>query len=87
MFKIPFSGNPEVTDLVQVRGLERLEDFPKHIPKRIMSATLLKESSLHPQVKPNKRCIVFYKRMGKRKNLLDGLAWGEERILSTKWQT
>ena len=38
MFTIPFSDNSEVIDLVQVIGFEKLEDFPKHIPKRIMSA-------------------------------------------------
>ena len=49
--KIPFSGNPEVIGPVQVRGLERLEDFPKHMPNRIMSTTLLKGSFLH--LRPN----------------------------------
>ena len=29
--KIPFSGNQKVIDPVQVRGLERLEDLPKHM--------------------------------------------------------
>ena len=52
MFKIPFSGNPEVTDLVQVRSLERLEDFPKHIPNRIVSPTLLKGPP-PPHPRPN----------------------------------
>jgi hypothetical protein len=37
MFKIPFSGNSKVIDLVQVTGLQRLVDFTNHIPNRIMS--------------------------------------------------
>jgi hypothetical protein len=33
--KIPFSGNQELIDPVQVRGVERLEELPKHMPNRI----------------------------------------------------
>ena len=66
--KILFSCNSKVIDLVQVIGLQELEDFAKYIPKRIMSATLLKGSlPSSSQAKPYKRCIVFYKWMGQRK--------------------
>ena len=65
MFKIPFSGNPEIIDFVQVRSLEKLEDFPKHIPNRIMSAILLKESPLH--LRPNHTKDTFYSTKGWRK--------------------
>ena len=49
MFKIPFSSNWKVIDLVQVIGLQRLVDLTKHIPNRIMSTALLKGSPLHPR--------------------------------------
>ena len=44
MFKIPFSGNSKVIDLGQVTGLQGFLDFTIKIPKRIMSASLLKGS-------------------------------------------
>ena len=66
MLKIPFSGNSKVIDLVQVIALQRLVDFPKHIPNRIMSATLLKGSPLHPR--PNYTKDALYSTSG----------WGKE---------
>ena len=41
--KIPFSGNLEVIDPVQVNGVERLENLPKHMPNRI---------AIHPKPNP-----------------------------------
>ena len=62
MFKIPFSGNSKVIDLWRVIGLQRVEDFPKHIPKKVMSATLLKGSPLHPR--PNHTKDALYSTSG-----------------------
>ena len=41
MFKIPFSSNTKVIDLVQVTGLRDFVDITKKIPNRIMSASPL----------------------------------------------
>ena len=62
MFKIPFSSNIKFIDLVQVFDLQGFIDFTKKIPNRIMAAS-------SPQAKPYKRCIVFYKRVEKRKQI------------------
>ena len=45
--------------LLNVWGLEKLEDFPKHMPNRIMSTTLPKGSRLHPsQTIQKMHCIL-----------------------------
>ena len=62
MFKIPFSGNSKVIGIVQVIGLQRLEDFLKHIPNRIMSATFLIGSPIHPR--PNHTKDALYSTSG-----------------------
>ena len=51
MFKIPFSGNSKVIDLLQVKNFTKVG---RHIPKRIMSATNWKGSLLHPRAKHTK---------------------------------
>ena len=62
--KIPFSGHSKVIDLVQVTGLKGFVDLTKKIPPGLC---LLVHCS--PQAKPYKRCIVFYKKVGKRKKI------------------
>ena len=71
--KITFSSNSGVIDIVQVRGLERLEDFPKHMPNRIMSATLLKGSSLHPR--PNHPKDFFFSPSSCKIQLIFCMVW------------
>ena len=66
MFKIPFSGVREVNDLVQFRGLEMFEDFPEHIPNRIMLATLLKRSPLQPRPNHTKDALYSTRGWGKK---------------------
>ena len=59
MFKIPFSGNSKVIDLLQVTNLPRLEDIRKHISKGIMSATNQTKQKMHciEQVDGEKKSI------------------------------
>ena len=65
MFKIPFSGNSKVNDLVQVIGLQGLVDFTKHIIIRIMSAILLKGSPVHPRPNHTKDALYYTSVWGK----------------------
>ena len=67
--KITFSSNSGVIDIVQVRGLERLENFPKHMPNRIMLPTLLKASPFHPRPNHAKDALDSPRGWGKRKQI------------------
>ena len=73
--KIPFSGNLDNIDLVQAKGLERLEDFPKHMPNWIMSTTLLKGSPFYSR--PNHTKGALYSTRG----------WGKESKYFTSFRS
>ena len=60
MLKIPFSGYSKII------GLQKYVHFTKHIPNRIMFATLLKGSPFHPR--PNHTKDALYSTSG----------WGKE---------
>jgi hypothetical protein len=58
---------PKFLELVQVMGLERLEDFTKHMPKWITVYHFIEWIPSSPQANPYKTCIVCNLKMGKRK--------------------
>ena len=68
MFKIPFSGNSKVIDLYKLQSIQRLEDIRKHIPKGIMSATILKGSPHHARPNQTKDALYYTSGWGKSKH-------------------
>ena len=53
--KIPFSDYLEVIDPVQVSGVERLVNLPKHMPNRITVCHFIERIPSSPQAKPYKK--------------------------------
>jgi hypothetical protein len=70
MFKISFSGNSKVIDLLQVTKFIKAGRDSKTHSKGDYVCYKFERVPPSPQAKPNKRCIVLYKWMEKKKAFL-----------------